>query len=182
VVGATSPAEPEEFGTEPPPVSAAPRGHTGRERLVEILEASLLALVALLAAWSGYASAKWSTESRLLLARASTARTQASQAATQAAETTNFDASTFEAWFAAYVAGNEEAMAVAARRFRPEFRVAFDAWQATNPATNPAAPPGLVGVSRHFPLLHLRYGLIGIAVVIPLVAGTLLVVAPKPPL
>ena len=28
------------------------------------------------------------------------------------------------------------------RRFRPEFRVAFDAWLATNPDTNPDAPPG----------------------------------------
>jgi len=28
------------------------------------------------------------------------------------------------------------------RRFRPQLRIAFDAWQATNPDTNPAAPPG----------------------------------------
>ena len=31
---------------------------------------------------------------------------------------------------------------IAERRFRPEFRVAFDAWRATSPETNPAAPPG----------------------------------------
>ena len=54
----------------------------------------------------------------------------------------NFDSSTFEAWFAAYTAGNERAMAVAERRFRPEFRVAFDAWRATNPESNPRAPRG----------------------------------------
>jgi hypothetical protein len=220
--------------TEAPIGSTPPaEHHPDRERLVAILEASLLAFVALLAAWSGYAAAKWSTESRLILAKASTARTQASQAATQAGETTNFDASTFEAWFSAYVAGNEEAMAIAARRFRPEFRVAFDAWQATSPATNPAAPPGptympeyhvadrdraavldalatahynegadaaqhadiyvlsalilatvlfLVGISRHFPLLQVRLGLIGVGAIILVVAGVLLVIAPKPPL
>ena len=30
----------------------------------------------------------------------------------------------------------------AERRFRPEFQVAFDAWLATSPETNPQAPPG----------------------------------------
>ena len=41
---------------------------TGRDRIVTIIEAALLAMVALMAAWSGFASAKWSTESRLQLA------------------------------------------------------------------------------------------------------------------
>lgn len=41
---------------------------TGEHRVVTIVEAVLLAVVALLAAWSGYAAAKWSTESRLHLA------------------------------------------------------------------------------------------------------------------
>ena len=57
-------------------------------------------------------------------------------------ELRNFDSSTFEAWFAAYTAGSEPAMALAERRFRPEFRIAFDAWRATNPESNPRAPPG----------------------------------------
>ena len=47
-----------------------------RDRLVSIAEAVLLSIVALMAAWSGYAAAKWSTESRVGLAEASTARTQ----------------------------------------------------------------------------------------------------------
>ena len=33
-------------------------------------------------------------------------------------------------------------MEIAERRFRPEFQVAFEAWLATDPATNPDAPPG----------------------------------------
>jgi hypothetical protein len=33
-------------------------------------------------------------------------------------------------------------MAIAAKRFTPNFRRAFEAWLATHPATNPAAPPG----------------------------------------
>ena len=99
-------------------------------------------MVALLAGWSGYAAAKWSTESRVGLAEASTARTKANRADLEAMELRNFDSSTFEAWFAAYTAGNERAMALAERRFRAEFRVAFDAWRATEPESNPQAPRG----------------------------------------
>lgn len=113
-----------------------------RDRAITIVEAVLLAIVAFVAAYSGYASAKWSTESRLALARASTARTEASNANLNALTTRNFDSSTFEAWFAAYVAHNQQAMTVAERRFRPAFRVAFDAWQRTDPEHNPHAALG----------------------------------------
>ena len=118
--------------------------HAGeaRDRAITIVEAVLLAVVAVVAAYSGFASAKWSTESRLDLARASTARTEASNANLNALTMRNFDSSTFEAWFAAYVANNEQAMTVAERRFRPEFRVAFDAWERTDPEHDPNAPPG----------------------------------------
>jgi hypothetical protein len=117
-------------------------GHKNRDRLVSIAEAILLSIVALLAAWSGYAAAKWSTESRVGLAEASTARTEANRANLDAIDLRNFDSSTFEAWFAAYTAHNHQAMALAEHRFRPEFHAAFEAWRATNPETNPDAPRG----------------------------------------
>jgi hypothetical protein len=121
---------------------AKQQAHERRERMLSIAEAVLLSLVALLAAWSGYAAAKWSTESRVNLAESSTARAKANRANLEAMELRNFDSSTFEAWFAAYTAGNEQAMELAKRRFRPQFRVAFDAWRATRPETNPRAPRG----------------------------------------
>ncbi|HXV02180.1 MAG TPA: hypothetical protein VFP24_01285 [Gaiellaceae bacterium] len=121
---------------------AAHTAHERRDRLLSIVEAVLLSLVALLAAWSGYSAAKWSTESRLHLAESSTARTKASRQDLLSLELRNFDSSTFNAWFSAYTAQNEQAMAIAERRFRPEFRRAFDAWRATNPETNPRAPKG----------------------------------------
>ncbi|HEY6772019.1 MAG TPA: hypothetical protein VI035_06170 [Solirubrobacterales bacterium] len=116
--------------------------HDRRDHLVSITEAVLLSVVALLAAWSGYAAAKWSTEQRVGLADASGLRSKASRAQLKAIEVRNFDSSTFEAWFAAYTAGNRQAMEIAERRFRPGFRVAFDAWRATKPETNPNAPRG----------------------------------------
>ena len=121
------------------------RGHDARDRrdrLLSVAEAVLLSLVTLAAAWSGFAAAKWNGESAVLMTVASEARTDASRADLDAREDRNFDLSTFEAWFDAYVAGDQEAMAIAERRFRPEFAVAFDAWRATNPETNPAAPRG----------------------------------------
>jgi hypothetical protein len=114
----------------------------GPDRTLVIIEAVLLALVAVLAAWSGFASARWSTKSSLDLAQASAARTEANRAQVSGLVTKNFDASTFNDWFTAYVLGNQTAMRVAEARFRPQFRVAFNAWLATDPFTNPHAPAG----------------------------------------
>ena len=102
----------------------------------------MLAFVAVLAAWSGYAAAKWSTESSLLLARAGADRAEANAASLDAVNALNFDATTFNDWFTAYVGGNRSAMAIAENRFTPNLDAAFRAWLATGPATNPAAPPG----------------------------------------
>ncbi len=112
------------------------------DRVLAIIEAVLLAVVALLAAYTGYASAKWGTESSVRLATASAARTEANRAVLDAQDTKNFDSTTFNAWFTAYIAGNQQAESVAERRFRPQFKVAFDAWLATDPFTNGSAPPG----------------------------------------
>ena len=111
-------------------------------RVLMVIEAILLAVVAVLAAYSGFAASKWATESSLALARAATARNFASRTQIEGLETKNFDASTFNAWFSAYVAGNTAAMTVAQQRFRPNFLVAFNAWIATDPFTNPSAPKG----------------------------------------
>jgi hypothetical protein len=122
--------------------------HSGREdrdrhdRILSIAEAVLLSIVAVMAAWSGYAAAKWSTESRVNLADASTLRSEGNRANISAIDLRNFDASTFNAWFSAYTVKNHQAMVLAERRFRPQFKVAFDAWRKTHPETNPNAPKG----------------------------------------
>jgi hypothetical protein len=121
------------------------RGHqsAGRhERLISISEALLLSIVAIIAAWSGYSAAKWSTESSLKLAKASATRTKANRAFQQALTFRVGDGLTFNAWFGAYVSGNQNAARVAAKRFLPELRPAFEAWIQTHPFTNPNAPPG----------------------------------------
>jgi hypothetical protein len=114
----------------------------GRDRVITVIEAVLLAVVAVLAAWSGFAAAKWGTESSLQLAKASAARTEANRADLESFQLKNFDSLTFNAWFTAYVAGNKQAMRVAEMRFRPNFLAAFNAWLKTHPFTNPNAPKG----------------------------------------
>jgi hypothetical protein len=66
----------------------------------------------------------------------------ASEAELRAMEARNFDAATFNTWFTAWVAGDQKAEDLAARRFSDEFKVAFDAWIVTDPLNNPAAPKG----------------------------------------
>ena len=63
----------------------------------------------------------------------------------------NFDASTFNAWFTAYIGRNERGMRLAAKRFTPQFRTAFNAWWATHPETNPHAPPGPTYMPQYHP-------------------------------
>jgi hypothetical protein len=124
-------------------------GH--HERLISIAEAVLLSVVTLVAAWSGYSAAKWSTESSLKLAKASVTHTMAARFFQEALIYRAADATTFNAWFTAYIAGNEDGMRVAQKRFRPEYEVAFVAWLATHPFTNPHAPPGPQSMPQYKP-------------------------------
>jgi hypothetical protein len=113
-----------------------------RDRLLSITEALLLSLVAVLAAYSGFAAAKWSTDSSVSLATASAARTKANRADLEALQIRTLDSVSFNAWFTAFTAGNANAERLAERRLRPGYRPAFHAWLATDPAHDPNAPPG----------------------------------------
>src|SRR5438067_4461301 len=121
---------------------AAKANHDSDDRWLSILEAVLLSLVAVLAAYSGYAAAKWATESSVSLAKASTERTKANRADANGIVTRTLDSASFNAWFTGFTAGNANAQRLAIRRMRPGYRPAFNAWLATDPAHNPKAPPG----------------------------------------
>lgn len=121
---------------------AEPEAKEHRDRLISIVEALVLSLVAVVAAYSGFAAAKWGTESSLSLARASALRTKANRADLEALVTRTQDSVSFNAWFTAFVAGNARAEQLAVRRLRAGYRPAFYAWLATDPQHNPRAPPG----------------------------------------
>ena len=118
---------------------------------LQIVEAILLSVVAIIAAYSVYTSAQWSTYSSVSLAHASADRTKSNRADLEALTIRNFDASTFNAWFTAFIAKDRRGMELAARRFTPQFRVAFNAWLATHPATNRNAPEGPTYMPQYHP-------------------------------
>jgi hypothetical protein len=113
-----------------------------RDRWMSVIEAVILSTVAVLAAYSGFAAAKWGTRSSVSLARASTLRTKANRADVEAIQIRTIDSVSFNAWFSAFVSGNVRDQRLAERRLRPGYRPAFYAWLATDPAHNPKAPPG----------------------------------------
>ncbi len=116
-------------------------GHE-HDRWVAVLEAAVLAIVTVVAAWSGYSAAKFGTEASLKLAKASATRTKANRAYQESLDVRIGDALVFNAWLSAKTSGNADAVKVTRRRFSPQLATAFDAWVATHPLTNPNASSG----------------------------------------
>jgi hypothetical protein len=102
----------------------------------------LLAVVAVVTAWSGYQSARWDGRSALYYGQASRASAQANRLATTGGQQKILDVTTFNTWIDAVASGNRKVATLYVERFSPEYRVAFDAWLKTNPLDNPLAPPG----------------------------------------
>ena len=117
-----------------------PRSH-GQEWL-EILEAVVLAAVAVLTAWSGYQAAKWDAQSAAAYAQASAVTVQAQEQQTLAGQEHLYDIITFDSWLEARHRGDESLAAAFERRFRPPFAVAYAAWMKTDPLHDPKAAPG----------------------------------------
>ena len=125
-------------------------GHTHREhesvgrraQLIEILEAVLLAIVAVATAWSGYQTARWDGRQAHLYGLSSKYRALSNKAATRTGQEELYDTSTFSFWLQATGQGAHEDAALFERRFRLEFRPAFAAWLKTDPFHNAKAPPG----------------------------------------
>ena len=118
----------------------APEGRARRDRSIAIIEAVILSIVALMAGWSGYAAAKWGTDSSLSLAKASATRTKANQAAIEATQIRTLDSVDFNAAITAYATHDPLLFHLALKRLRPSALAAVEAWRATKPLTNPNAP------------------------------------------
>jgi hypothetical protein len=112
------------------------------EELIEILEVAVLAMAAIATAWSGYQAAKGDGQQSVLYSDASVDRGRANTAATLGQQRLAADGAMFSAWLEARAAKDTQLQAILVRRFSPEYRAAFTAWLATEPFTNPDAPPG----------------------------------------
>lgn len=112
----------------------------GRDR-VELVATLLLAIATVATAWSGYQSTRWNGEQAKAGGRANALRIESAKAAGLANAQTEVDVASFTQWVNAYTLGRTELADFYFRRFRDEFKPAVDAWIATRPLKNPAAPP-----------------------------------------
>ena len=131
-------------------------GHTSERRFeaIEIVEAMILALVAVATAWSGYQAAAWAGRRAEQYAMSSRLRVAAEGLATLAGQERIYDSDTFNSWLAARLGGQEKAAEFFERRFRDEYRPAFTAWMKTDPFNNAQAPPGPIFMPDYHDAKH----------------------------
>jgi len=113
-----------------------------RLEMIEILEAVVLALVAVLTAWTGYQAAKWDGASAREYATSSRLRANGNTLQLTSNQTLIYNTQTLGTWLQANTTNDTKLAAIMARRFTPNYKVAFDAWLKTNPLTDPTAPAG----------------------------------------
>ena len=119
------------------------------DRRFEIVATVLLGLAALATAWSGYQASLWDGIQSSDYTQASGLRTRASLAHTEANQVRLADLSIFENYVDALIDGDAELTAFYRDRFRPEFEVAFDAWEAEDPLNNPDVPASPLGMDEY---------------------------------
>jgi hypothetical protein len=106
----------------------------------EVVATVLLALAAVATAWSGYQATRWNGEQTKAASRTNAIRIDAARSQGLAEALKEVDVATFIQWVDAYAHRENELTTFYERRFRAEFKPAFEAWRATRPLTNPNAP------------------------------------------
>lgn len=110
------------------------------DRWVEFLSAVVLALATVATAWCAYQSTLWGGDETKYRAAANSATIKASQFSSAALQQANLHANLFVQWAVAYSEENELLADFLYQRFPPLLRTATDAWIASEPLQNPAAP------------------------------------------
>ena len=109
------------------------------DRHFELVATVLLAVAAVATAWASYQSARWHGEQARAASASVAARVESTRAANVANRQGQIDVALFTQWVDAYARNEAELAAFYDKRFRPEFKPAFEAWVATKPRKNPSA-------------------------------------------
>ena len=112
------------------------------EFTIEILEAVILALVALATAWSGFQAAQWDGHQAELYGEANLLTVKAVSLSTSDGQDHLYNTNVLNAWLNAKIQGQKQIAQFYERRFLKEYKIAFDAWIKTDPINNSDAPPG----------------------------------------
>jgi hypothetical protein len=110
------------------------------DRRFELAATLLLAMAAVATAWAAYQSARWHGEQAKAQSASIAARVESTRSANVANRQAQIDVALFTQWIDAYARNETELAGFYRKRFRAEFRPAFEAWVATKPRTNRAAP------------------------------------------
>jgi uncharacterized membrane protein YtjA (UPF0391 family) len=113
-----------------------------RRRWVEIACAVVLSLATTASAWCAYQSTLWGGVQTFRLHAANAASRKAGELNITALEYRSFDATLGLSFMEAIFRGDKKQEEFLRGRFRPELKKAVDAWLATDPLNNPAAPRG----------------------------------------
>ena len=100
----------------------------------------LLALATVATAWSAYQARQWTGEQSQGYSHATTARIAVNRTSAVANRQVQIDVGTFIQWVNAHEEGRTRLAGFYRTRFRDEFKPAFDAWVASKPFANAAAP------------------------------------------
>ena len=111
------------------------------EKLLEIAATPLLAFATVGSAWSAYQAKRWGGVQMFRLIASNGARSEAVRLSDKASQLTSIDVSMFLQYAAEVSSHQQELVDFILQRFRPEMKVAVDAWKATQPLKNPDAPP-----------------------------------------
>ena len=116
--------------------------HERWHEIIEIIEVSLLAVVAVATAWTGFQAARWDGRQSVRYGESSRLRFEADAASTRGGQEIVANSSAFTAWLQAESAGNTKLEHELERRFTPDYRAAFDEWLKTDPLNDESAPAG----------------------------------------
>lgn len=137
--------------------NASGKGLWGSNDRVELIATIVLAVATILTAWSGFQSGKWGGEQSVNFSEAGAARTESTRSDTLGGQLIQIDIATYIDWITAlreelntgaitedslnpYTPTDGTVSGFLYNRFREEFLPAVDAWLATEPIINEAAP------------------------------------------
>ena len=123
---------------------ASAERHESWHRVVEVIEVTMLAIVAVATAWSGFQAARWDGRQALQYGQSSHLRFEAEAASTVGGQKLVADSAGFNTWLQAQRANDTQLMKEITDRFTPDYRAAFESWLKTDPLNNPKAPAGPV--------------------------------------
>jgi uncharacterized membrane protein len=109
-------------------------------RRVELVGVLMIALTAVLTAWTAFESSKWGGVMSIEFSQAGATRTESVRASNVANRQTVVDVSLFTSYAEAVANDNALLVDFLSERFPERLGIAVDAWLATEPLQNPEAP------------------------------------------